>query len=137
MKVQARLVITDDRGDAFMGIGLVWLLERIDRFHSIAQAARDMGLSYVKALRILKQLEANLGQPLLARSKGGARRGGSDLTPLAHRLVREFERLRREVQACAERKFQRCEKALKHRPNKGLRRQTCKTPTPKGADHAQ
>ena len=35
--------------NANIGIGLVWLLERIARLHSIRQAALDMGMSYAKA----------------------------------------------------------------------------------------
>jgi hypothetical protein len=45
MNIRVRIMLADKRGDGFMGVGLLRLLENIDEAHSIAKAAREMGLS--------------------------------------------------------------------------------------------
>ena len=71
-----------DAGIGF-GKGIAMLLERVDKFGSINQATRDMGMAYSKAWRILKATEAEFGVPLVSRD--GAR--GSSLTEDARRLL--------------------------------------------------
>jgi len=78
-------------------VGLLQLLEGIDRHGSIQQAARDMELSYVKALKILNRVERELGEPLLIRQKGGASRGKSELTPFARQFAANFAKLRNKL----------------------------------------
>ena len=102
MKANVRVTLMSDDGDEFMGIGLVWLLQRIDRFRSIQKAARDMKLSYMKALNILNRLEKHVGQPVLLRFKGGVNRGGAELTPFGRSLMRHYLDLRQKMQAYAE-----------------------------------
>ena len=61
MKIKVKVTIVNKDNEAFMGIGPIWLLERIRKLGSINQAAKDMGMSYVKALKILNRLAKNLG----------------------------------------------------------------------------
>ncbi|MDD5628966.1 MAG: LysR family transcriptional regulator [Elusimicrobia bacterium] len=102
MKVRVKVCLVDERGQPFMGIGLVWLLSRIRRFHSIRRAAQDMGMSYVKAHSILKRLEKCLSRPLLVRSRGGAEKGGAELTPFADEFLADYERLGERVARVAD-----------------------------------
>lgn len=90
-----------------MGPGLLRLLRGIEDTRSIAQAARAMDLSYVKALRILTRLERNVGRELVRRSKGGAERGGAELTPAGRRLARDFESLHESITRDAGKRFAR------------------------------
>ena len=90
-----------------MGPGLLRLLRGIEETRSIAQAARAMDLSYVKALRILTRLERHIGRELVRRSKGGAERGGAELTPAGRRLVRDFQNLHDTITNHAGRRFDR------------------------------
>lgn len=105
MKIQAKISIVNGTGEGFMGIGLVWLLRRIKRFKSISRAAQDMGMSYVKALKILNRLERNLDGKILVRKRGGRDRGGAELTPFAEKFIDEFEILQQDIKNYAERKF--------------------------------
>ena len=98
MKVQVRIALADESGTEFCGPGLLELLDGVQRLGSIQQAAREMKLSYVKALKVLNRLEKALGEPLLIRHKGGAERGHSSLTPFARLFMRDFAALRKEVQ---------------------------------------
>ncbi len=105
MKPKVKISLANEENEGFMGIGLVWLLKRIEEFKSINRAAKDMNLSYAKALRILNRLEDNLGRPILLRKKGGSERGGAELTPFARKFIREYEEFHNQVTAHAKRQF--------------------------------
>lgn len=105
MKLHVKLALATGRDEEFCGPGLLQLLDGIGRHGSIHRAARDMDLSYVKALRILNRLEAALGRTLLVRHKGGAARGHTELTPFARRFMRDFTALRRKVRRSADAAF--------------------------------
>jgi molybdate transport repressor ModE-like protein len=53
MELNVKIALRDDKKNTFMGIGLVWLLQRIKKFKSLNEAAKDMKMSYVKALKIV------------------------------------------------------------------------------------
>ena len=105
MRLRVKLALASETDEEFCGFGLLQLLEGIGRHGSIQQAARDMDLSYVKALKILNRLERELGEPLLVRHKGGATRGHTELTPFARRFIRDFAGLRQTVRKAAETAF--------------------------------
>lgn len=110
MRLHVKLALASDGDEEFCGSGLLQLLEGIGRHGSIHQAAQDMDLSYVKALKILNRLERGLGQTLLVRHKGGASRGHTELTPFARRFMRDFEALRRKVRKTADAVFKEFQK---------------------------
>ena len=103
MKVHVKVSLADQQDEEFCGPGILQLLDGVRRTGSIHQAAGEMKLSYVKALKILNRLETSLGQPVLIRQKGGAERGRSTLTPFARRFMRDFTALRKEIQRNAQR----------------------------------
>ena len=105
MNLHVKMALANERDEEFCGFGLLQLLEGIGRHGSIQQAARDMDLSYVKALKILNRLEKALGETLLARHKGGASRGHTELTPFARRFIRDFAALRQKVRKAADAAF--------------------------------
>ena len=112
MKLKVKISITDDQNEEFMGIGLVWLLRRIKKFKSINQAARDMDLSYVKALKIINRLEKDLGQKILIRKRGGKDRGGAELTPFAEQFLERYDRFQKDIKKYSEKKFSDFKKHL-------------------------
>jgi molybdate transport system regulatory protein len=113
--LKLKITLINSRGESFMGIGLVWLLQRIKRLKSINLAAKDMGMSYMKAHGILGRLEKNLGRQLLIRRRGGHLRGGAELTPFAEKFIADYDRRQRRVQACARREFADLLKGLDRR----------------------
>jgi molybdate transport system regulatory protein len=106
MKIKVRLTILNQDSAPVMGIGTIWLLQRIRRLKSINQAAKEMGLSYVKALKILKNMEACLGRQILIKEIGGKDHGGSELTPFAEAFLELFETYYATVTDLAEQEFQ-------------------------------
>lgn len=77
----------------FFGPGRYELLERIGETGSIAQAAKEMGLSYKKAWAMVDALNT-LGQgPYVVTQKGGTKGGGTVLTDTARRVMAAYKRL--------------------------------------------
>ena len=107
MKIKVSLIILNEDGVPMMGKGTIWLLQRIRRLRSINQAAKEMEMSYVKALKILKDIEATLGQEILIKRIGGKDHGGAELTPFAEEFLALFESYQTTVTDFAEQAFQR------------------------------
>ncbi|MEF8807534.1 TOBE domain-containing protein [Natronomonas sp.] len=72
------------------------MLRAIDRFGSMHEAANELGRSYPHLQRRVVELEEAIGQ-LTRRVRGGKDGGGTQLTPDALDLIRQFERLRVEL----------------------------------------
>ncbi len=106
MELSTKLYILDEEGKKFMGAGVLWLLEGVEKTGSLLSAARSMGLSYTKARGMLDSLEESLGRPVLDRKKGGAERTGASLTPFAKKFISLYREFQSEVKMEAERKFE-------------------------------
>lgn len=83
MELSTKIYLLDDKGEKFMGIGVLWLLEAIEKYSSLRQAAKSMNLSYSKAYGMLSHLETTLNRPIVERRKGGQSREGVQLTSFA------------------------------------------------------
>ncbi|MCG2726516.1 MAG: LysR family transcriptional regulator [Elusimicrobia bacterium] len=105
MELNVKIALIDDKKKTFMGIGLVWLLRRIKKFKSINEAAKDMGMSYVKALKILNVLEKNLGQKILIRKKGGSIRSQTEITLFAEKFIKDYDEYQKKVKTFADKEF--------------------------------
>ena len=84
-----RLVMSDYR---------VRLLELVAETGSLADAAAALGLSYRRAWGKVKEIEANLGRPLVSSEVGGAGGGRTALTPEAEDLIAAYRRFQQRVQ---------------------------------------
>lgn len=84
--------------DPGFGKGVVELCERVAETGSLNRAAKEMGMAYSKAWRIVKNSEKNLGVSLFVRQ--GAQ--GSCLTKEACALVALYRRIEREIEALAD-----------------------------------
>lgn len=81
--LQPQWRIEREAGDTLDVTALLALLAAVQDSGSIAQAGRDMGLSYRKAWGLVCEGEGLLGQPLVSRERGR----GSRLTDAGQRLV--------------------------------------------------
>ena len=69
MELDTKLYVTGSDGKKYMGIGVLWLLEEIDKSKSLRSASINMGLSYSKAYGMLKRLEEEVGKPFVERKE--------------------------------------------------------------------
>ena len=88
-------------GKFIIGEGGITLLEAIDRLGSIQKAARRLGWSYRHTWGYLKNMERNGGMQFVVAHHGGTAGGGTTLTPDGVKLLREYRRFQRALQATA------------------------------------
>ncbi|WP_417719376.1 winged helix-turn-helix domain-containing protein [Salipiger sp.] len=89
----ARLSLRLRFGEVMIGPGKADLLEHIRETGSIAAAGRAMGMSYKRAWSLVEQMNAAFRAPLVARSRGGTRGGGAELTETGARVLSHYRRL--------------------------------------------
>ena len=85
--------------NVFMGPGPKILLQSVERTASLRKACVETGISYTKALRMLRRLDTELGFAVVDSAKGGNERGGTVLTAQGVRLLRAYEEIEAET-AC-------------------------------------
>lgn len=107
IKIDVRVMLNDEEGEPFMGIGVIWLLKGIEKHHSISQAARGMALSYPKALRMIQTLEDTLQRGMVRRYKGGHLRGGAELTMAGKDFVERYVAMLSEIKKNSAEIFER------------------------------
>lgn len=92
-RIRARFWIVTEQGEGYLGIGRITLLEKIDRFGSINRAAKEMGMSYKKAWKLVEDMNKLTHQPLVLSEKGGKTGGGTIITPLGKDYIKRFYEL--------------------------------------------
>lgn len=89
VNIEPHWIVSHDAVQGFDAHHLLSLLTRVQQFDSIAEAARDMGMSYGGALLLVKRAESRLGAKLLLTHRGR----GASLTRLAQTLLWADRRL--------------------------------------------
>jgi molybdate transport system regulatory protein len=93
------------KGEPVFGSGREALLRAIDRTGSINKAAKDIKMSYRKALSYIQTMEQRLGRRLVERRTGGLHGGGAALTDEGREFLRKYELLEEGVHEMLDRKF--------------------------------
>ncbi len=78
-----------------LGPGKADLLDAIRDAGSIAGAGRAMGMSYKRAWSLVEEMNAAFRAPLVARTRGGARGGGAQLTEAGEAVLGHYRALER------------------------------------------
>jgi molybdate transport system regulatory protein len=92
-------------GDPVFGRGRRFLLEAIDSYGSINQAAKEIHISYRKAWSYIKNMEERLGIQLVERQAGGKNGGGATLTEEARRFLRKYEAMEKGINEIVDERF--------------------------------
>jgi molybdate transport system regulatory protein len=106
MEIRSKLWIEID-GRPVFGRGRRFLLEAIDKYGSINQAAKEINISYRKAWGYIKAMEERLGFKLVERQTGGRNGGGALLTDDARQFIRQYEELEKGIEAAVDAKFRK------------------------------
>ena len=94
MKAVTRILFLDEEGQKFFGEGPFRLLRGVEETGSLRASAAKMGMAYTKALKLLKNAEAELGFSLTMRTTGGKDGGGSRLTSEGEEWLKRYEAYR-------------------------------------------
>ena len=91
MKPQVQFRLRIKRRDIIaIGPGKVSLLESIARTGSISAAGRELGMSYRRAWLLVDEINRSLIEPAVSTAAGGAKGGGTSLTPVGEELVQRY-----------------------------------------------
>jgi molybdate transport system regulatory protein len=105
-KFVGRIAVDTEFG-AFLGNTRIRLLEAIDRYGSISQAAKTIPLSYKAAWDAVDAMNNLAEHTLLDRSPGGRHGGGTRLTDYGRRMVAMYRAVEQESQQLLERLAER------------------------------
>ncbi len=81
----------------FLGIGRVELLERIKATGSIANAAKEMKMSYRQAWQMVAEMNERSSSPLVEKQRGGESGGGAVVTQSGIQAIETFHTLENKV----------------------------------------
>jgi molybdate transport system regulatory protein len=101
-KLVGKLSVETEFG-TFLGDTRVRLLEAIERYGSISQAAKAVPLSYKAAWDAVDAMNNVAEEPLVQRSTGGRHGGGTVLTEYGRRVVAMYRAVEEEYQAALDR----------------------------------
>jgi len=94
----------DNNGKAF-GDGPCELLKRVEETHSLHRAAKEMGVAYTKAWRLIGAMENRFGFLLIERKVEGLSGGGSRVTSQGKELMTRYNRFQKAVKTSLERVY--------------------------------
>jgi molybdate transport system regulatory protein len=98
IKIRVRITCGDE--DAF-GPGKAQLLESLLDTGSLNRTASAMKMSYVKALSLVRAMNTNFREPLVALSRGGSKGGGTQVTDAGRKVLAEYHTMREASEAAA------------------------------------
>jgi len=81
--------------DIVFGPGKAELLEHMAETRSLNQAAKRMGMSYMKAWLLVGIMNRSYKKPLVKMERGGAKGGGAELTPLGKHMLALYQEMHR------------------------------------------
>ena len=111
INLQVKLYLENEH-EKFMGIGVLWVLQRVSSCGSLRAAAAEMGISYSKAFRMVDTLEKTLGVPVLERHRGGMQRSGAKLTPFGQAFILLYDDFQRKCKTLMDEPFEKFSKEL-------------------------
>ncbi|MDO8721085.1 MAG: winged helix-turn-helix domain-containing protein [Syntrophales bacterium] len=106
MEIRSKLWIEIDNKPAF-GRGRRFLLEAINTYGSINQAAKKINIPYRRAWSYINNMEERLGIKLVERQVGGRYGGGATLTKEAREFITKYEALEKGIRELVDDRFKK------------------------------
>ena len=91
-KVKGNIWIEGEKG-AFIGVGRMKLLERVNKLGSITKAARSMKMSYRQAWELIDSMNRQSKKSLIKTSVGGVGGGGTIVTREGEKIINCYKDL--------------------------------------------
>jgi molybdate transport system regulatory protein len=104
MEIRSKIWLEID-GEPVFGSGRRALLEGIIRHGSINKAAKEIHISYRKALSYIQSMEERFDASLVTRKTGGKNGGGAMLTAEAKKLLQQYKILEEGINELHDIKF--------------------------------
>jgi molybdate transport system regulatory protein len=104
-------VVADDT--IVLGPGKADLLEAIKRSGTLRDAAAEMGMSYMRAWKLVHVMNEAFREPLIAMTRGGTDGGRAELTPAGRAVLKLYRRVERESIAATRESWKSLRKLLR------------------------
>lgn len=104
---RSKIWIEDDDNNVVFGLGRFRMLNAIKEHGSLLGASKALNMGYRAIWSRIRSTEERLGAPLLIKQQGGARGGGSQLTPLAECLLEEFQKVYKNIEKMTDEEFEK------------------------------
>jgi molybdate transport system regulatory protein len=88
-------------GDRMLGPGKIELLGQIDTTGSLTASAKQMGMSYMRAWKLVQELNSNPERPMVEMSRGGTVGGTAKVTSLGKKMLVLYQRMERKSASAA------------------------------------
>ncbi|GAB6034848.1 winged helix-turn-helix domain-containing protein [Galenea microaerophila] len=113
-QINARFWLLGKPGEAqtYVGIGRIELLEKIGQYGSMNRAAKEMGMSYKKAWKLIEELNTFSDQPLVIKTHGGVSGGGTQLTQQGQKVIAQFRAFEKRFQTFLQQESQQMQSIL-------------------------
>lgn len=82
-------------GDRMLGPGKIQLLEAIHTKGSLSAAAKEIGMSYMRAWNLVQELNRDRARPMIEISRGGRSGGFASLTALGEKVLKLYRQMDR------------------------------------------
>ncbi|QID17851.1 LysR family transcriptional regulator [Nitrogeniibacter mangrovi] len=113
LKLTIRVLVEDTIA---LGPGKISLLESIAQNGSISAAARNMGMSYARAWRLVDDMNRCFTQPLVLTASGGRHGGGAQVTEQGKTVLAIFREMEQEARRALLSGFEAVRPMLRERP---------------------
>lgn len=107
-----RFRITSGKDIAF-GPGKAELLSLVAATGSIAEAAKRMKMSYMRAWSLIQTMNTCFKQPVVRATRGGRERGGAELTKTGRRVLALYQHLEQAALQAARTDWRALQKRLR------------------------
>ncbi|CAG0993790.1 Molybdenum-pterin-binding protein MopA [Flavobacteriales bacterium] len=104
--VKSRIWIESSKG-IYLGYGKIALLEKISETGSINSAAKELGLSYKKAWKLIESMNAQSTSPLVKTETGGKGGGGTVVTKAGLKAIKAFNKLDKKCKKALAKEFKK------------------------------
>lgn len=95
-----------------LGPGKADLLAAIESAGTLADAAKLLGMSYMRAWKLLQTMNTCFSEPLAATARGGSEHGRSSLTETGKAVLALYRRMEEEARSAVEPSWQELQKHL-------------------------
>ena len=104
-------VVADDT--IVLGPGKADLLAAIHKSGTLRDAAAAMGMSYMRAWKLVHVMNEAFREPLIAMTRGGTEGGRAELTPAGRAVLKLYRRIERESNAATRESWKTLRKLLR------------------------
>jgi molybdate transport system regulatory protein len=113
LRIRPRIRIVRDDGVIVFGPGKADLLAEVRAHGSIRRAAENLGMSYMRAWKLIRVMNEAFPRPLVEKTRGGAEHGGATLTAEGERVLALYRTMEKKAMAAMAEEWKRLKAMLR------------------------